>query len=270
MDNESIKNMLLDIQDSQLDFTVTMTGKESKRVNGLYKPDTREILLHNKNFKTDNELIYTSIHEYTHHLVNEEQIMQAGGKEPPHSARSHTNAFWAKFHALLDIAEQKGYYKIDITSSPELESLTKEIKEKYIGPNGHLMQELGKCLIKAHTLCEEANIRYEDYLDRVLQMPRTTARTAAQVSTLPVENADMGYENMKIMASIKKPDQRAKAKEAIESGKSPDSVIAMMKNKVTKEMDPKTKLEKERARLTKTISELTHRLEYVEESLASL
>ena len=87
--------MLLDIQESKLDFTVTMTGKESKRVNGLYKPETREILLHNKNFKTDNELIYTAVHEYTHHLINEEQIEEAGGREPPHQARSHTNYFFS-------------------------------------------------------------------------------------------------------------------------------------------------------------------------------
>ena len=37
MDNEKIKQMLLDIQDTQLEFSVIMTGKESKRVNGLYK-----------------------------------------------------------------------------------------------------------------------------------------------------------------------------------------------------------------------------------------
>lgn len=270
MDNESIKTILLDIHESQLDFTVTMTGKESKRVNGLYKPDTREILLHNKNFKTDNELIYTAVHEYTHHLVNEEQIIANGGKTPPSQSKTHTNYFWAKFHDLLDIAEQKGYYKMDISSSPELEELTKEIKEKYIGPNGHLMQELGKCLIKAHSLCEEANIRYEDYLDRILQIPRTTASSAARVSTLPGETAELGYENMKLVASVKKPDERSKVQEAIKSGKCPDSVIAMMKQKAAKESDPKTKLEKERLRLTKTISELTHRLEYVEESLASL
>ena len=49
MDNETIKAHLLEIEESKLDFTVTLTGKESKRVNGLYKPETREILLHNKN-----------------------------------------------------------------------------------------------------------------------------------------------------------------------------------------------------------------------------
>ncbi|MCI5523231.1 MAG: hypothetical protein SO116_03610 [Treponema sp.] len=269
MDNESIKQMLLDIQESELEFTVTMTGKESKRVNGLYKPDTREILLHNKNFKTDTQLIYTSIHEYTHHLINEEEIKANGGKNPPHCARSHTNYFWAKFHSLLDAAEEKGYYKIDISGSPELEALTKEIREKYITPNGKIMIELGKCLIKAHSLCEAANIRYEDYVDRVLQLPRNTAKSVTKVGMLPEEDAELGFDNMKIIASQRKVSDRAKAQDAIKNGKSPDSVIAMMKKKA-KAVDPKEKLEKERERLTKTINELTHRLEFVEESLANL
>jgi len=269
MDNDKIKQMLLDIQESKLEFSVIMTGKESKRVNGLYKPETREILLHNKNFKTDNELIYTAIHEYAHHLINEEDIAANGGREPPHQAKSHTNAFWAKFHDLLEVAEKKGYYKIDLSASPELEKLTNELRSKYIEPNGKLMQEFGKALIKAHALCEQANIRYEDYLDRVLQLPRTTAASVTQVGMLPAEDASLGFDNMKIVASIKKPDERAKAQDALKQGKSPDSVIAMMKKKATS-VDPKTKLEKERERLTKTIDELTHRLEFVEESLASL
>jgi len=269
MDNEQIKQMLLDIQESNLEFTVTMTGKESKRVNGLYKPDTREILLHNKNFNTESELIYTAIHEYTHHLCNEEDIIANGGREPPCQSKSHTNYFWAKFHQLLDLAEQKGYYKIDITASPELEQLTAEIREKYIKTNGKIMQEMGKCLIKAHQLCEAANIRYEDYLDRVLQMPRNTAKYASTVSTLPEEDAEMGFDNMKILASTKKADDRAKVQDALKQGKSPDSVIAMMKKKAANQ-DPKSKLEKERDRLTKTINELTTRLEYVEESLANM
>ena len=71
MDNARIKEILLNIKESELDFTVTQTGKESKRVNGLYKPDTHEILLHNLNFKTETELIYTAVHEYTHHIITE-------------------------------------------------------------------------------------------------------------------------------------------------------------------------------------------------------
>lgn len=269
MDNEKIKQMLLDIQETGLEFSVVQSGKESKRVNGLYKPDTREIVLHNKNFSTDNELVYTAVHEYTHHLINEEQIKEHGGREPPHEARCHTKYFWAKFGALLELAEKKGYYSMDISASPELEALTKEIREKYIGQNGHLMIEFGRALVKAQTLCEAAHIRYEDYVDRVLQLPRTTAQSVKRVSVLPDEDAAMGFDNMKLLAATKKPDERAKIQDAIRSGKNPSSVVAMMKRKGA-ETDPRTKLEKERERLTKTINELTQRLEYVEESLANL
>ena len=69
MTNEKIKEMLLDIQACEIDFTVIQTGKESKRVNGFYKPDTHEIYLHNLNFKSENELVYTAVHEFTHHLM---------------------------------------------------------------------------------------------------------------------------------------------------------------------------------------------------------
>ncbi len=269
MDNESIKQMLLDIQSAELEFSVIMTGKSSNRVNGLYKPDTREILLHNRNFKTDNELIYTAVHEYTHHLINEERIQESGGKNPPYQAKSHTNYFWAKFHSLLEIAEKKGYYKLDLSLSPELEELTQEIRKKYIEPNGQIMQEFGKSLVKAHALCDKSNIRYEDYLDRILQLPRATARSATKVGFLPSEDSLLGFDNMKIIASQKKVEDQKKVIDAIKSGKSPDSVIALMKKK-PREIDPKEKLEKERDRLTKTIGELTRRLEYVEESLASL
>ena len=85
MDNEKIKEMLLDISPSSLEFTVTQSGKESKRVNGLYKPDTHEIILHNKNFKTENELVYTAVHEYTHHLIAEEQLALNGSSYMPNA-----------------------------------------------------------------------------------------------------------------------------------------------------------------------------------------
>ncbi len=267
MENEKIKEMLLDLQDSQLEFSVTQTGKESTRVNGLYKVETREILLHNKNFKTENQLIYTSIHEYTHHLINEEEIAANGGRNPPNKSKSHTNYFWAKFHALLEIAEQKGYYKLELSS--KLEELTKELKTRFIEPNGKLMQEFGRKLIEAHTLCEAENVRYEDYLDRILQLPRATAASATKVGMLPEEDTTFGFDNMKVLASIKKDDERQKAQDAMKAGKSPDSVIAMMKKK-SETADPKKKLEKEKLRLEKTINELTQRLEYVEESLANM
>lgn len=269
MDNEKIKEMLLDIASTNLDFTVTQSGKESKRVNGLYKPDTHEIILHNKNFKTDEELVYTAVHEYTHHLIAEEQLAINGSAYMP-NAKVHTEAFWVKFHSLLKIAEEKNYYSINIDSVPELKELTENIQKNYLEANGKLMQEFGRLLSKAHALCEKANIRYEDYLDRVLCLPRNSARDIKRVGQISDIDPAIGFDNMKMISTIKKSDERAKAQEQILSGESPVTVRSLMKQKCQTPDDPKRKLEKEKNRLAKTIAQLQQRLDYVEETLASM
>ena len=143
MENARIKEILMDIAPTELDFTVTQTGKESKRVNGLYSPDTHEILLHNKNFKTDNQLIYTAVHEYAHHL-NAENLLNTLGVAAVFNAKVHNQAFWARFNELITIAEEKGYYKLSIEESPELAEITEKIKKEYLAENG-LPEYLAAC-----------------------------------------------------------------------------------------------------------------------------
>ena len=266
MNQDQIKAMLLDIEESKLEFSVTLTGKESKRVNGLYKPDTCEILLHNKNFTSDNQMIYTAIHEYAHHLLNEEKLEESAGLKPSYQ-RVHTNQFWARFHGLLEVAEEKGYYVIGLENSPELAELTEDIRKNYLEANGRLMQEFGQLLAKAYKLCQDAGIRYEDYIDRVLKMPRCAATSITKVAAAQV-NPALGFENIKLVASMPQ-GKRQDAEEQLLGGHSPDSVRAMMKKKA-ESVDQKTKLEQEKKRLEKTIQQLTSRLEFVEESLASL
>lgn len=268
MSNDEIKQSLLRVEDTAIEFTVVMTGKESTRVNGLYKPETHEILLHNKNFKSDMQLIYTAIHEYTHHLMTEQFLAETGGKLPMKGSRVHTAAFWAKFHALLQKAEELGIYKIDLDESPELKELTEKIRTEYMEANGKLMQEFGRLLAQAHALCEKANIRYEDYIDRVLCLPRNTAKDITKLGAVEV-NPKLGFDNMKKVAGLKKSEDRDSATKAILSGKSPDTVTELMR-KASAGSDPRAKLEKERNRLTKTIEALKQRLQYVEESLENL
>jgi len=270
MDNEKIKQILLDIHETSLDFTVTQTGKESRRVNGFYKPDTHEIFLHNKNFKSDNQLVYTAVHEYTHHLMTEKE-QEKSPAAAMGKCRVHTQEFWAKFAELLEIAEKKGYYSLGWENSPELKALTEDIKVNYLEKNGELMQQFGKKLAEAYNLCVQNDIRYEDYIDRVLCLPRNAEKDIRKVGAVPV-NPAIGFENMKVVASIKKPDERAGAEKEFLSGKNPVSVREMMKQKssAAKGEDPKSRLEKEKNRLEKTIAQLTQRLEYVEESLANL
>ncbi len=261
MNQDQIKELLLRLEDTAIDFTVTMTGKKSKKVNGLYKPDTREILLHNKNFDDENQLVYTAIHEYAHHL-------QCEAEGPLRSGRSHTGAFWARFHDLLEKAEKAGLYTIGIEKSDELAALTEEIREKYLAQNGALMQGLGELLAKAHVLCRDAGVRYEDYIDRVLCLPRTAAKTAVRVSGLKV-NPALGYETMKIVAAQPSAEKRAAAEEQFMARRSPDSVKVALAKKRDDE-DPKDRLEKEKKRLEKTIAMLTSRLEQVEQSLSNM
>ncbi|MCM1321379.1 MAG: hypothetical protein NC041_05950 [Bacteroides sp.] len=267
MNQDQIKDMLLSIENTELDFSVTLSGKKSGKVNGLYKPESREIILHNKNFETDNQLVYTALHEYTHHLLNERLLAATNGLGKM-SSRCHTNEFWTEFHRLLETAEQKGVYVISLEASPELAQLTEEIRTKYLETNGRLMTEFGRALIKAFDLCRSANIRYEDYIDRVLCLPRAAAKTITKLGSLKI-NPAVGYENMKMIASISKPEERRAAENQILSGKSPDSVRTLMKKKVA-ETDEKTKLEKEKQRIEKTIAQLSQRLEFVEETLRNL
>ncbi len=270
MNNDKIKEILLELEEPSIDFSVTMTGKESKRVNGFYKPDTHEIFIHNLNMKNDNQIIYTAIHEYTHHLMT----IKKQETDPNYGSgcRVHTQEFWAKFGDLLGIAEQKGYYSIGWENSPELKALTEDIKTNYLAKNGQLMQEFGKKLAQAYELCVAAEIRYEDYIDRVLCLPRNAEKDIRKVAAVEV-NPSIGFENMKVVASVKKKDERqAVEQEFLQGGKSPSSVREMMKVQSAKQRseDPKSKLEREKNRLEKTIAQLTQRLELVEESLASL
>ena len=107
MTNERIKEILLDVTECSIDFSVIQTGKESKRVNGFYKPDTHEIFLHNLNFKTENQLVYTALHEYTHHLETVRQL-EFNPNYAGNACKVHTQEFWARFGEVLQIAEQKG------------------------------------------------------------------------------------------------------------------------------------------------------------------
>ena len=81
-------------------------------------------------------------------------------------------------------------------------------------------------------------------------------------------NPAIGFENMKLVASLPK-EKQEEAEQQILSGSSPDSVRSVMKKK-SEEVDKRSKLEKEKQRLEKTIQQLTSRLELVEESLANL
>ncbi len=260
MNQDQTKELLIGIEPCKTDFSVVFTGKKSGMVNGLYKPMTREILIHNKNFENDGQLVYTAIHEYAHHLHCEKGAFVPG-------ARAHTNEFWSIFHELLEKAEAQGSYTNNFATDPDFVAMTKKIRA-LLPENGRLMLDFGKLVVEAEALCRKHFVRFEDYLDRAIGVPRTSAGAAMKAFTLQVP-ADLGWDAMKMVSGIKKPETRAAAIDAFMAGKSPESVKALVKAEKPSD-DPKFRLDKERERLEKTIHTLQERLTMVESELAKL
>jgi hypothetical protein len=261
MNNDQIKKALLSVRKTPVDFTVILSGKKSRKVNGLYKPETREIILHNKNFSNDTELMYTAIHEYAHHI----QFTSPGA---PVSVRTHTNAFWNLFHSLLFDAEAGGAYRNPFEDIAEFRTLTREIKEKFIAVSGTLMKDLGALLVRAHELCEAHGTSFSDYIDRVLGLPRVSARAIMKSHTYDLDPR-IGFENMRTLAGIRDEGERAAAQRALISGKSPDMAKAGM-SAARKPASERAALVEERQRIEKTIQRLRRRLKDIEEKLSGL
>ncbi|MDR2211595.1 MAG: hypothetical protein LBO65_09065 [Spirochaetaceae bacterium] len=261
MNQDQVKAALLGIEEAPLDFELIFSGKKSKKVNGLYKSETREIIIHNRNFSDENLLLYTAIHEYAHHL----HACARGGTL---SSRTHTAEFWAILHRLLEKAEAKNIYKNVFDRSPELTQLTELIQKKYLYENGSLVKELGKQLLRASELCSAIGGRFEDYLDRVLRIPRVAAHMSMKMYQYDLDPA-VGSDNMRFLAGIKNDERRTAAESALKAGKSPDTVKVGVRPQPPAE-EPRDRLEKEKARLERTIASLSKRLKEVEAELTEL
>ena len=176
MTNEEIKNKLTKLYDCKEDFTVTMSGKASSRVNGLYKPLTHEIILHNKNFKNDNQLMYTAVHEFTHHVLTTEKGVK--------TTKAHSGAFWATFYDFLDKAIKEGFYTRNRNSkTQELITQAKDIQKALV----ELQKQLGTVLNKLHEVCEEEGERVEDVIESDLQMSRNKAKKELSMEEFKAE-----------------------------------------------------------------------------------
>jgi hypothetical protein len=258
MNNEQIKTTLQTLRATGQDFTVILSGKRSRKVHGLYKPDSREIIIHNKNFTNDNELLYTAIHEYAHHI-------QFTTSVTPPSARTHTTAFWNLFHTLLFEAEEKGIYSNPFEQIEELRDLTRRIREKFLAGSGSLMKELGNLLIQAHGICEEHGASFADYLDRVLSLPRSSAQLIMKAHSLDIDPR-VGFENMRSLAGIRDDADRGRAQAELLDGHTPDMVKAKYTERPAPR-DPRQALEQERERLERMIERLRKRLKEIEKRI---
>jgi len=262
MNQDDIKNILDSLESNLPPYTVIFTGKESKRVDGLYKPESREILIHNRNFEDENSMVYTAVHEFAHHV-------QFSRFPEEVSRRAHTNRFWGIFHELLDRAQDQGAYVNIFETDPAFRDLTARIREQFLTRNGAVMKEFGRVLIKALDLCREKHAIFEDYAERVLGMTRGSARNLMKISTLDIDES-LGFEKMAVVAGIKDPRVRDAAAQAFQEGRTPPQVRQEIRESRGAPEPTAGRLEAQKRRLEKNISNLQKKLENVERQLSEL
>lgn len=260
MTNEEIKQTLISLEKAEIDFSVTQTGRASQKVNGLYKPATFEIFLHNKNFTTENELIYTAIHEYTHHLISCKQ--KKFGIEVKKGSRSHTTEFWAKFDDLLEKAVEAKIYTRK--HSEDLSGLIDEAK-KIDREIVNLKKKLGKILSEIHEKSQEESIRFEDILSHDLNISKNTAEKCLKTKNI---EENFGQDEMETVLKVKDSHTRQNIIDGLKKGKTINQASASIKK--DKNLSKYEKLTKEKVRLEKTIQQLEERLEIVSEILSGM
>ncbi len=262
MNQDQVKERLLALEPEVEEFFLIFSGKTSKKAHGLYYPDTREIIIHNRNFTDDNNLMYTAIHEFAHHVHFTTSPVPVGN-------RAHTIEFRRILHELLNRAEQQQLYYSPFTHDPEFMGLSYRIRTQFLQQNGQLMKEFGAVLAEAQQLCENRNARFDDYVERVLSVNKSVANTLMRIYERDV-SAELGYENMKTVAAIGDPAQRKAAEDAFKSGQSADMVKAWTRTPEDHTENPLDALQKEKRRIERTIQSLESKLKTVEERLASL
>jgi hypothetical protein len=262
MTDAEVKAALLELHECKVDFTVSNWDRANKRVNGFYKygatSDQHEIFLYGRNFKTDDQLFFTAMHEYAHHIM----ITEKGAT----GSRSHTNAFWATLHELAGIAEAKGLYTNPVKAEGMAAvdaNLTDLIRQ-----SGEILKAIGRALIEAQAACNQAGVRFEDYVMRDLKQTLPWAQMCMKAAGYDLP-AELGAENIKTVAAIKSGDERAAVVASLEGELSPHQVKAA-RAAANKPEDVVQRLELEKKRLAKTISHLVTRLDEVEAALAQV
>ena len=258
MTNEEIKTTLVKLYDCKTDFTVVQTGKKSSKVNGSYKTDTHEILLHNRNFTTDNALMYTAIHELTHHILTTEKRVR--------TVKAHSGIFWATFYDLIDKAiELKLYVRERSAETATLIKEAVEIQKKII----EAQKQLGLIIAQLYDSCQHNGERIEDIIEHDLQMTRNKAK---DYMVNKMSGSNDNDEIAKAVRFAKDPAIKQAAQQAADAGKTVAQVkaIAKLKAKATDDdLENPEQLKREAEHIEKTISRLNERLMQIQERLGN-
>lgn len=133
------------------------------------------------------------------------------------------------------------------------------------------MKDFARLLIEAQELCLETGTSFEDYVDRVLGLQHGSARSIIRINELDIP-PEIGYDNMRAIASIRDDEKRVKVQEALLNGMSPDRAFNLTSEEGIKKERPDRleMLMDEKEKLEKSLERITVRLAKIERELQSL
>jgi len=278
MNQDQVKEKLLSLNIPCQDFTLIFSGKASAKVNGLYKPAQMLIVIHNKNFENDNHLMYTALHEFTHHIAYSRGLVSG--------RTSHPVIFWALFHSLLKLAIEASIYVDPYLADETLKAKREEVLELMHQQN-ELNKKLGLAISEMDALSRERGARIEDFFDRHARIPRKQAENLVKAQIdFDLDDIKAAGSPMLIDEIVSQGEDMAKAADMASEGCSIQQIKAAcrqkkvidprfdpgeeeteeerlerMKNKLSGELKKKEKLEKK-------IDELSGEIESMEKQLS--
>jgi len=266
LNQNDVMQMLNEVHQCKEPFTVEFSGKKSRSRNGFYRPATREIVINNRNYITEdglNEsmLMYTALHELAHHIQYTE-YEQTG-------SRSHTKLFHSILDDLADKAEAAGIYKPVIDS--ELKELINEA-QTISRAIANLQRDLGNVINKLHEACLAKGVRMEDLVKRKAHISLESAKKAQTIAVMDLPEG-ISADIQEIISSERDGVKRRAMALAAQAGKSAAQVKCVgastavsQTSKGEREME---NLLLEKGRLERTIETLQRRLREVMKQINS-
>jgi len=242
--NQDQLKLKLDEYTDHKEFSVIFSGKHSKKVDGLYHPEKQEIIIHNKNFTTDDQMMYTALHELSHHI----DFTDNRGKT---TRNAHGGEFRSIFHSLLEKAVENGDYKE--FSDPFLDEVVQINKDHTV-----FLKKFGKALIALLDKCQQEHYSFEDVVERKLSLKPGWAKDIMRVYVMDVSE-EVGGEFSKKVAKIKDPTQRAEAEKMGE--------IPVKTKPISGPEDERAEAEKNLRRIEKQIEKLEQKRAIYEEQI---
>ena len=240
--NQDQLKLKLDEYTEHKEFTVIFSGKHSVKVDGLYHPEKQEIIIHNKNFTNDDQLMYTALHDLAHHV----DYTENRGKT---SRNAHGGKFRSIHHGLIEKAIETGDYK---EFSNEFLDAAVKINQEHTS----LIKRFGKALIALLDKCQQEHYPFEDIVDRKLSLKKGQAKSIMAVYALDISE-EVGGDFAREVVKIKDPIQR---KEAEEKGE-----IPVKTKPITGPEDERAEAEQNLRRIEKQIENLERKRQVYED-----